>query len=617
MHKRFSLFVIFLFAVSLILVGGPNTIKGKPAKVSDEIIIKFAPDATEAQKTEILNKYGLLKKRNSKKKGAFVVFKHGNPTAILNSLKKEKGIIYAEQNAYAYAFNFVPNDPYYSYQWHMTRIGMEKAWELSQGEGVVVAIIDTGVKQSLEDLSNTNFTTGYDFVNDDNDPTDDEGHGSHVCGTIAQSTNNGVGVTGIAYKATIMPVKVLDRRGSGSYDDIADGIYYAVDHGADIINMSLGGSTDLQVLEDAVNYAWEHGVVVVCAAGNENTSEPSYPAAYENAISVAATTSIDTRASYSNYGSTIDIAAPGGDSGDNNGDGYDDMILQNTFGSSGDGYYFYAGTSMASPHVAGVAALVKAANPSLTNVQIRQILESTAEDLGDTGWDQYFGYGLVDAYAAVLEAIGGSGGGGDEDTTPPTISGVNATNITTNSATIVWTTNENADSVVYYGTTTSYGNTASDSSYVTSHSIDLTGLPAGTVIHYKVVSTDEAGNTSESGDYTFTTQEEEEPGASYMYVYNIDMWTSSRGRNLYGNAEITIMDSDGNPVSNATVYVTWSGAVNSTDSGVTGSDGKVTFTSPRVKAWSGTFTITVTNVTHASIPYDFSKNVETSDTVSK
>ncbi len=617
MHKRFSLFVIFLFAVSLILVGGPNTIKGKPAKVSDEIIIKFAPDATEAQKTEILNKYGLLKKRNSKKKGAFVVFKHGNPTAILNSLKKEKGIIYAEQNAYAYAFNFVPNDPYYSYQWHMTRIGMEKAWELSQGEGVVVAIIDTGVKQSLEDLSNTNFTTGYDFVNDDNDPTDDEGHGSHVCGTIAQSTNNGVGVTGIAYKATIMPVKVLDRRGSGSYDDIADGIYYAVDHGADIINMSLGGSTDLQVLEDAVNYAWEHGVVVVCAAGNENTSEPSYPAAYENAISVAATTSIDTRASYSNYGSTIDIAAPGGDSGDNNGDGYDDMILQNTFGSSGDGYYFYAGTSMASPHVAGVAALVKAANPSLTNVQIRQILESTVEDLGDTGWDQYFGYGLVDAYAAVLEAIGGSGGGGDEDTTPPTISGVNATNITTNSATIVWTTNENADSVVYYGTTTSYGNTASDSSYVTSHSIDLTGLPAGTVIHYKVVSTDEAGNTSESGDYTFTTQEEEEPGASYMYVYNIDMWTSSRGRNLYGNAEITIMDSDGNPVSNATVYVTWSGAVNSTDSGVTGSDGKVTFTSPRVKAWSGTFTITVTNVTHASIPYDFSKNVETSDTVSK
>ena len=618
MSKRFSLFVILLFAFSLVLIGGANTIKGKPAKVSDEIIIKFAPDVTDAQKTEILKKYGLLKKKDSKKRGAFSVFKHGNPASILNSLKKEKGVIYAEQNAYAYAFNFVPNDPYYSYQWHMTRIEMEKAWEITQGEGVVVAIIDTGVKQSLEDLANTNFTTGYDFVNNDNDPTDDEGHGSHVCGTIAQSTNNGVGVTGIAYKATIMPVKVLDQNGSGSYDDIADGIYYAVDNGADIINMSLGGSADLQVLKDAVDYAWNHGVVVVCAAGNENSSAPSYPAAYENSISVAATTSIDTRASYSNYGSTIDIAAPGGDTGDNNGDGYDDMILQNTFGSSGEGYYFYAGTSMASPHVAGVAALIKSVNPSLTNAEIRNILESTAEDLGDPGWDQYFGYGLVDAYAAVLEASGDSGGG-DEDTTPPTISGVDAINITTNSATIVWNTNENADSVVYYGTDTSYGNTASDSTLVTSHSIDLSGLPAGTVIHYKVVSTDQAGNTSESGDYTFTTEEEDNGGgAAYMYVYDISMSTTARGRrSLYGNATITIMDSEGNPVENATVYVTWSGDVSGTDSGVTGSDGKVSFTSPRLRASSGTFTITVTNVTHATIPYDPSKNVETSDSVSK
>ncbi|MCK4889876.1 MAG: S8 family serine peptidase [Candidatus Aminicenantes bacterium] len=412
-QNKLSLFLtlFLIFAVTFTFADfdkkDVNKMKGNDKLVPNELIVKYAPGVTEAAKDKIKDKYNLTKKKDSKKKGKFVVYKHLNPNSVKDLMKKEVEIISVQQNAYAYAFAFVPNDPYYTYQWHMTIIDMENAWDLSTGSGVTIAVIDTGVKQSLEDLAGTNFTAGWDFVNNDNDPTDDEGHGSHVAGTIAQTTNNGAGVAGIAYNATIMPVKVLDKRGSGSFDDIADGIYWATDNGADVINLSLGGSSDLDILSDAVDYAWNHGVVVVCAAGNDGVSSPFYPAAYTNSISVSATTSLDTLASYSNYGTTIDISAPGGDSGDNNGDGYDDMILQNTFLRRDEGYYFYAGTSMASPHVAGVAALVIAKNSSLSNAQTRNILETSADDIGANGWDNLFGYGRLNAYEAVM-AAGGS-----------------------------------------------------------------------------------------------------------------------------------------------------------------------------------------------------------------
>ena len=412
-QNKLSLFLtlFLMFAVTFTFADfdkrDVNKTKGNDKLVPNELIVKYAPGVTEVAKDKIKDKYNLTKKKDSKKKGKFVVYKHLNPNSVKDLMKKEVEIISVQQNAYAYAFAFVPNDPYYTYQWHMTIIDMENAWDLSTGSGVTIAVIDTGVKQSLEDLAGTNFTAGWDFVNNDNDPTDDEGHGSHVAGTIAQTTNNGAGVAGIAYNATIMPVKVLDKRGSGSFDDIADGIYWATDNGADVINLSLGGSSDLDILSDAVDYAWNHGVVVVCAAGNDGVSSPFYPAAYTNSISVSATTSLDTLASYSNYGTTIDISAPGGDSGDNNGDGYDDMILQNTFLRRDEGYYFYAGTSMASPHVAGVAALVIAKNSSLSNAQTRNILETSADDIVANGWDNLFGYGRLNAYEAVM-AAGGS-----------------------------------------------------------------------------------------------------------------------------------------------------------------------------------------------------------------
>lgn len=581
----------------------------KKALVDDEIVIGLEEGVNKKELKRLLSRLNIAKKRHSWKPGKFTVLKVKDLRVpvkrIVRKLQKVPGIAYAEQNGIAYAA-MNPNDPYFSYQWHMTRIGMQNAWDESTGAGVVVAINDTGVKQSLEDLAQTSFTAGYDFINNDNDPTDDHGHGSHVCGTVAQSTNNSVGVTGIAYNCTIMPVKVLNSGGSGSYTQIADGIYWAVDHGADIINMSLGGSSGSSTLQNAVNYAWNNGVVVVCAAGNSSTSAPFYPAAYPVCISVSAIHSGDGLAGYSNYGSTIDICAPGGDGTDRNGDGYMDGVLQNTFSGTSEGYYFYTGTSMASPHVAGVAALVKAIDPSLTNAEIRTILETTAEDLGTSGWDQYFGNGLVDAYAACLEA------GGTPDTDPPVISNIQAVDITSTGARITWTTDEPATSVVYYGTTTGYGSSASTPGYTTNHSVELTGLNSETLYHYKVESTDSSDNTAQSGDNTFTTLP---PSAEpEIYVFDITMQKQSFWIIYRASATITIKDTDGNVVPNATVYTSWSGKWTGTRSGATNSSGQVTLTTAWV--WgNGTFTCTVTDVTHATMNYNPALNIETSDSI--
>ncbi len=376
-------------------------IADRPALVPDEIIVKYAAAITTIQRNGIHNKYGLIKKTGSFKKDDFVVLKHKNPTAILEELKNEPGVVYAEQNGYAY-MAIVPNDQYYPYMWNMVKINMPTAWDISTGSGAIVAVIDTGIKQTLADLENTHFMAGYDFVNLDHDPTDDQGHGSHVTGTIAQSTNNNIGVPGIAYDCTIMPVKVLNSTGRGTYDQIANGISYAADNGAHILNLSLGGVSTSTALKNAVDYAWNKGCLVVCAAGNNNSTAPFYPAAYTNSFSVGATNYNDRRAGYSNYGATVDISAPGGDSTDWNGCGYPEGILQGTFGTSGDGYYFHTGTSMACAHVSGLAALLKSQDPAITNAQIRRIIEATAVDLGTPGWDLTFGYGRINAYAALI-----------------------------------------------------------------------------------------------------------------------------------------------------------------------------------------------------------------------
>lgn len=331
--------------------------------------------------------------------------------------RRDPNVEYAEPNYIAYA-HFTPNDAYFSpYQWHLDNpayggIHMQLAWDMSQGEGVVVAVIDTGVAyedyglfKRAPDLASTVFVPGYDFVNNDTHPNDDQGHGTHVTGTIAQSTNNNMGAAGVAYKVSIMPIKVLNSQGSGSYADVAEGIRWAADHGAKVINLSLGGAQAATYLEEALAYAYNKGATIVAASGNDGANIVSYPAAYDQyVIAVGATRYDEARARYSNYGSSLDIVAPGGDTSvDQNRDGYGDGILQQTFSGipSNFGYYFFQGTSMAAPHAAGVAALIISKGVTTTPDGVREILQTTADDLGVAGRDNIFGWGLINARAAL------------------------------------------------------------------------------------------------------------------------------------------------------------------------------------------------------------------------
>jgi len=317
-----------------------------------------------------------------------------------------------------------PNDPQFKYQWHMDQIGMKEAWKLADGNGVIVAVLDTGVAYGnhdkfhlLEDLEGVKFTKPFNFVSNNKNAYDDHGHGSHVTGTIAQVTNNGKGVTGVARNVQIMPLKVLSAGGSGSVGGIADAIRYAADNGAKVINMSLGGPYPSKVLAKAVAYAHDKGVTVICAAGNESRSKVGYPAAYPGAVAVSATQYDEDITFYSNYGKDIDIAAPGGNTRvDQNGDGMNDGVLQNTIeigNPKKSGYFGFMGTSMASPHVAGVAALV--VGEGVTDPKmVEKVLKDSARKPGNGkkySSDRY-GAGIVDAPAAVKAARSKGGGGG-------------------------------------------------------------------------------------------------------------------------------------------------------------------------------------------------------------
>ncbi len=361
------------------------------------------------------------------------------PAGALRRLRHTPGVAAVAYNyRYAPAGTASPNDPGYGQQWHLPHIGIPAAWGHGRGAGVTVAVLDTGVASAGEDLLTCrSFVAPYDAATGATGAAavdDADGHGTHVAGTIAQCTDNSVGVAGVAPEVDLMPVKVADATGTITSSYLADGITWAVDHGADVLNISLGRTcaADWPACEDpvvdgAISAAVAAGVVVVVASGNEGAPYVSSPANGPDAIAVGAVTSIDTLASYSNHGTDLTLVAPGGN--DENGDkvlddldgnGIPDGILQETFsptaGGRSWGYYYYLGTSMATPQVAGAAALMLAADPALTPTEVTDLLTSTAVDLGAAGWDSSFGAGLLRVDAAVEAAYaaataGGPGGG--------------------------------------------------------------------------------------------------------------------------------------------------------------------------------------------------------------
>ncbi len=338
----------------------------------------------------------------------------GTELSTVEQLNADPGVEYAEPNYLYYALG-TPNDPSFGVQWAHTRIHSTEAWDVTTGNsGITIAILDTGIDEGHPDLS-AKIVAGYDFVGNDSNPRDENGHGTHVAGIAAAVTNNGIGMAGMDWQARIMPIRVLDEEGLGWTSDIADGITWAYQHGANVVNLSLGGTSYSQTMQNAVTAAHNSGALVAAAMGNCRTggtadcplaNPTTYPAAYNHVMAVAATTLTDVFAPYSQYGTHCDIAAPGGDMiyyHDATGI-YSTMPTYPVY-MTDLGYYenydFAHGTSQATPHVAGLAALVWSAAPTLTPDQVQIAIQQTALDLGAPGKDVNYGYGLINARAAL------------------------------------------------------------------------------------------------------------------------------------------------------------------------------------------------------------------------
>lgn len=357
----------------------------------NEVIVKFSVEPTEQDLEKIAKE---IQGKSLKKLNSIVIFQSDTLSTLelMDYFKKQSNIEYAEPH-YLYMQNQIdlPNDLLYQeqYQWNLPVIRTEEGWDITKGnDNIVIAVVDTGVDLNHPDLKRR-LTKGYNVLEDNNFPDDNNGHGTHVAGIIASETNNREGVAGLTWYNKIMPIKAIGAEGYGTSFDIAKGIIWAVDHGADVINMSLGNYQSSSLLKEAVDYAYNQNVVLIAAAGNENTSRPSYPASYPQVLSVAAIDYTGNRASFSNFGDYIDVSAPG------------DLIASTYFNQQ---YAALSGTSMASPHVAGLAGLLLSVNPDLTNREVMDIIESTAHDLGSPGKDFDFGSGLINIQHALEEA---------------------------------------------------------------------------------------------------------------------------------------------------------------------------------------------------------------------
>jgi thermitase len=295
---------------------------------------------------------------------------------------------YAEPNFTVTAQDTIPNDPAFMFQYALVNIRAPQAWDMTTGSSAVtIAIIDSGVDLSHPELA-PKLLPGYDFVNGDAIPQDDNGHGTHVAGIAAAASNNGLGMSGVSWGARILPVKVLNASNSGYYADVAKGIVWATDQGAQVINLSLGGGSPSETLENAVNYAASRGVALVAAAGNTGGSI-LYPARYPSVIAVANTNAANQRVASSAFGPQINLSAPGAN------------IYSLAIGG---GYSYQGGTSMSTPHVSGALALLLSV-PGVGAGQARAWLEASALDLDPPGWDIFTGSGLIQLDAALLLAF--------------------------------------------------------------------------------------------------------------------------------------------------------------------------------------------------------------------
>ena len=607
-----ALILIFIFA-SLASASSPSLAPSTAGELyaPDRILVGFAPGVSASTMAAIHRANGAVLIREIPQIGVQVLRVPANQVpALVAAYSRNPNVLYAEPDYVAYAIEEPPvNDPYFSKQWGLDNDGQiykdplsgtvdadidaPEAWDITTGSSdVKIAILDTGIDKDHDDLAskivaNVNFTNSRTV-------DDKYGHGTHVAGIAAAITNNGTGVAGVGYNSTLLNVKVLNDRGSGFYSWIASGITWAADPtkgNAQVINMSLGGYASSETLELAVNYAWEKGVVLAAAAGNDGISDKLYPAAYTTCIAVAATDD-DDRVDEpgwwaSNYGDWVDVAAPG-------------LYIYSTFpnhdyaiGKSLN-YDYGSGTSMSTPFVSGLAALVWATDYGVSNSAVRDRIESTADQVGDI-WSIY-GIPRINAYEAVVPAG------------PPLLT------ITTTSL---------PDGVVGQSYTATLEATGGTPSYT--WDIVAGALPAGLSLTLPTGEISGTPTTAETQTFTVQVTDSADPAATDSQELSItinaaptepttvivtlpsgtDGYATEGGRNQDKHLNITValVDDLDNPVAGASVSIDLylDDSLYGSGTGTTETDGTVTFRFNN--APSGCYKTTVTNVTADSLTW--------------
>ena len=408
MNKKFNpinalLATLVAFATGCGASTAPNTSMFRPAAgsnaaskaYSNRMIVKFRSGASNTQIQSLTSRLGVNLSSSIPQLGirVFSASKSRPFSSQLEALSANPIVEYAEPD-YQLSCKITSNDTETSEQWGNRKINLPRAWDYTMGDSrVIVAVVDTGVDLTHPDLQGR-LAAGRSFVPGSTGPMDDNGHGTHVAGIIAAEANNNQGIAGVAPKCRIMPVKVLDADGKGGTSDIVTGILWAVDHGAKVINLSLGGGTGSKALEGAVQYVIKRNAVVVAAMGNDGENAQEYPASYQGVIAVGASDSEDGIAGFSNTGNWISVSAPG------------DGIYSTTPTYSctlsreeglGQSYGTLSGTSMATPYVAGLAALILSVYPNATPSLVKSKIERACQDIESSGFDAKSGFGRVDA----------------------------------------------------------------------------------------------------------------------------------------------------------------------------------------------------------------------------
>lgn len=446
-----------------------------------------------------------------------------NALAVAEALRKNRNLKFAEVDA-AFSPDFYPNDPRYPVQWHLPKVGASAAWDSAQGNGIVIAILDSGVDLTHPDLQQQ-LVPGWNFFDNNDDVSDVAGHGTTVAGVAGAAANNSTGVASMSFGARIMPMRITDAAGSGYSSLIASALVTAADNGAKVANISFLGVSYSSTVDSAAQYMRSKGGVVVTSSGNTGVLRSDPPRS--SLTVVAATDSSDAKASFSSWGDYVDIAAPG-------------VSISTT--TRGGGYGSASGTSASAPVVAGVYALMMSAKPGLSPATLDSIVFSTAQDLGSAGWDQQFGNGRVNAQAAVSKALQASGG----DSVPPSVA---ITSPTGGSAMGLVPVDVNATDDIGVTRVELYANNALVASDTTSpYGFSLDSSKYTGTVTLEARAYDAAGNTGNSAAVSLSVSNDKQPPT-------VSILSPSSGSTVSGTITVSVSAMDNEKVASVTLNI--------------------------------------------------------------